>query len=80
MTKNIFVYGSLLNERILKVLLGREPQWSSARLKGYHRFSVRNQVYPAISLEPSGIVEGKVLLDIQDKEMIVLDQYEVSYV
>ena len=45
----VFVYGSLLNQRVLRVLLGRVPRARPAALRAYHRFRIRERTYPAIA-------------------------------
>ncbi|GMQ02596.1 hypothetical protein CsSME_00048744 [Camellia sinensis var. sinensis] len=44
----VFVYGSLLADEVVRVLLKRVPQSSPATLNGFHRFSIKGRVYPAI--------------------------------
>ncbi|KAK4389064.1 AIG2-like protein D [Sesamum angolense] len=44
----VFVYGSLLADDVVRVLLNRVPPSSSAILHDYHRFSIKGRVYPAI--------------------------------
>ncbi|KAL0312265.1 UNVERIFIED_CONTAM: AIG2-like protein D [Sesamum radiatum] len=44
----VFVYGSLLADDVVRVLLNRVPSSSSAILHDYHRFSIKGRVYPAI--------------------------------
>ena len=75
MSVNLFVYGSLLNEKVLDILLKRKIESFPAILKGYHRFSVRSAPYPAIAQQENGTVEGKVLL-LKENEKILLDEYE----
>jgi gamma-glutamylcyclotransferase (GGCT)/AIG2-like uncharacterized protein YtfP len=75
MSVNLFVYGSLLNEKVLDILLKRKIENFPAVLKGYHRFCVRDAPYPAISLRTDGIVDGKILL-IKENEKKLLDDYE----
>ncbi|XP_012076294.1 AIG2-like protein D isoform X2 [Jatropha curcas] len=56
----VFVYGSLLADDVVRVLLNRIPQSSTAILNGFHRFSIRGCVYPAILPVPKQQVIGKV--------------------
>lgn len=73
---NVFVYGSLLADEVVEVLLKRVPPSSPAILNGYHRFSIKGRVYPAILSVESKKVTGKVLLGITDLELDVLDTFE----
>lgn len=73
---NVFVYGSLLADDIVRVLLKRIPQSSSAVLPDYQRFSVRGRVYPAILPVENKRVTGKVLFGITNPELDILDIFE----
>uniref|UniRef100_A0A0A0LM13 Putative gamma-glutamylcyclotransferase n=1 Tax=Cucumis sativus TaxID=3659 RepID=A0A0A0LM13_CUCSA len=73
---NVFVYGTLLADDILRVLLKRIPQSSSAVLHGHQRFSVRGRVYPAILPVENERVTGKVLFGITNPELYILDMFE----
>ncbi|XP_071730486.1 AIG2-like protein D isoform X2 [Rutidosis leptorrhynchoides] len=73
---NVFVYGSLLADDVVRVLLHRVPQNSPAVLHGYHRFSVKGRVYPAILPVENKKVTGRVFLDITPPELDILDKFE----
>ncbi|MCO5603155.1 hypothetical protein L7F22_057302 [Adiantum nelumboides] len=45
---NVFVYGSLLADEVVSVLLRRVPASSAALLPDFHRFNIKGRVYPAI--------------------------------
>ncbi|CAB4266548.1 unnamed protein product [Prunus armeniaca] len=72
----VFVYGSLMAEDVCRVLLNRVPQSSPAILKGYHRYSIKGRVYPAILPVENDKVTGKLLLGITDPELHILDEFE----
>ncbi|XP_050216692.1 AIG2-like protein D [Mercurialis annua] len=72
----VFVYGSLLADDVVGVLLKRVPQSSPAILHGFHRFSIKGRVYPAILPVPKKQVTGRVLFGISDGELDVLDTFE----
>ncbi|KAL7165813.1 hypothetical protein ACSBR2_036643 [Camellia fascicularis] len=55
----VFVYGSLLSDEVVRVLLKRVPQSSSAILDGFHRFSIKERIYPAIIPVENKKVTGK---------------------
>ncbi|PKA62536.1 Protein AIG2 [Apostasia shenzhenica] len=73
---NVFVYGSLLADDVVNMLLKRLPPRSPAVLRGYHRFSIKGRVYPAILPVESKSVTGRVLLGITDTELNLLDIFE----
>ncbi|CAI9099505.1 OLC1v1036344C1 [Oldenlandia corymbosa var. corymbosa] len=73
---NVFVYGSLLADDVVRVLLHRVPRSSPAVLRDFHRFSIKGRVYPAILPIEAKEVVGKVLLDITPFELEILDYFE----
>ena len=55
------VYGTLLSEEILKILLHRVPDMSPATVKGFRRHRIQGRVYPAIIPAEGGAeVQGMV--------------------
>ncbi|KAL8462144.1 hypothetical protein ACS0TY_033285 [Phlomoides rotata] len=72
----IFVYGSLLVDDVVRVLLGRVPPSSPAILSHFQRFSIKGRVYPAIVPAEDKKVTGKVLLGITPPELHILDEFE----
>ncbi|GKU87542.1 hypothetical protein SLEP1_g1931 [Rubroshorea leprosula] len=73
---NVFVYGSLLADDVVRVLLNRVPKSSVAVLHSHHRFSIKGRVYPAILPVENSKVTGKVLLGITGPELHILDEFE----
>uniref|UniRef100_A0A7S0RZR4 Putative gamma-glutamylcyclotransferase n=1 Tax=Chlamydomonas leiostraca TaxID=1034604 RepID=A0A7S0RZR4_9CHLO len=74
---NAFVYGTLMAEEVLTKLIRRVPANKPAVLAGYSRYAVKRAVYPAIiATKPEERVQGKVLLDLTDHELEILDVYE----
>ncbi|KAL0553222.1 hypothetical protein IC582_007111 [Cucumis melo] len=73
---SVFVYGSLMADEVLRILLKRTPQSSDAVLNGYQRLSVKGRLYPAIIPVTSKKVSGKIISGIKDSEMYLLDAYE----
>ncbi|CBI20800.3 unnamed protein product, partial [Vitis vinifera] len=72
----VFVYGSLLADEVVAVLLNRVPQSSAAVLHNFHRFSIKGRVYPAILPVENKKVTGRVLLGVTDPELNILDTFE----
>ncbi|KAH9618024.1 hypothetical protein KSS87_021140 [Heliosperma pusillum] len=78
---NVFVYGSLMADQVVKLLLTRLPASSPAILPNFHRFSVKGRVYPAILPVENKSVSGRVLTGITNRELNILDVFEdVEYV
>ncbi|KAG2655945.1 AIG2-like protein D [Panicum virgatum] len=73
---SVFVYGTLMAEEVVRVLLGRAPPSSPALLPGHRRFSLRGRVYPAILPVPDHAVSGKVFRGLTDRELHVFDLFE----
>ncbi|XP_052184358.1 AIG2-like protein D [Diospyros lotus] len=73
---NVFVYGSLMAEEVVGVILKRVPQSSPATLNGFHRFSIKGRVYPAILPMENKKITGKVLSGITSPELDLLDAFE----
>ncbi|CAL1385300.1 unnamed protein product [Linum trigynum] len=72
----VFVYGSLMADEVLHVLLNRVPQSSSAILNNHHRCSIKGRVYPAIIPVENKSVEGRVLYEVTQPELEILDKFE----
>uniref|UniRef100_A0A1J3I6B2 Putative gamma-glutamylcyclotransferase n=1 Tax=Noccaea caerulescens TaxID=107243 RepID=A0A1J3I6B2_NOCCA len=73
---SVFVYGSLMADDVVRLLLKRVPQTASAILPDFHRFSIKGRVYPAILPAEADKVSGKVLFGITDDELYILDEFE----
>ena len=83
----LFIYGSLMSERVLTALLQRVPTTQPAILCGFHRFRIRDRPYPAIAAvpdnfqadgggPPGGEVAGLVLCGLSAEEHALLDYFE----
>ncbi|GFQ03700.1 aig2-like protein [Phtheirospermum japonicum] len=78
---NVFVYGSLQADDVVRALLSRVPPSFPAVLPNFQRFSIKGRVYPAIIPAEDKKVHGKVLLNITPPELHILDVFEdVEYV
>ncbi len=63
MPGNAFVYGTLMADEVLRLLIKRVPPSRAATLSGYSRHKIRGQVFPAIvPATRESRVEGKVRL------------------
>lgn len=74
--RNVFVYGTLLAPEIVNVLIERIPRSAPAWLSDHRRFSLRGRTYPAAVPFPEAKLLGKVLYDLTDEELAVLDAFE----
>ncbi|XP_073303550.1 AIG2-like protein D isoform X2 [Primulina huaijiensis] len=73
---NVFVYGSLISDDVVSALLSRVPPSHPAILPNYHRFSIKERVYPAIIPVENNKVVGKVLIGITPPELYIFDTFE----
>ncbi|XP_021843990.1 AIG2-like protein D isoform X2 [Spinacia oleracea] len=67
---NVFVYGSLLADEVVQVLLNRVPSSSPATLPDYNRFSIKGRVYPAILPVENKKVLGRVCVFILEVSVL----------
>ena len=78
-SSSLFVYGTLLADEVLAGLLSRVPAKRPAILRGFSRYCVRGQDFPAILRTPelaSSHVEGALLQGLLPREQRALDFYE----
>ena len=73
---NLFVYGTLLSNKIWKSIVNREYSSDSAVLKVYARKKVKGKNYPGLIEQDGSVVEGKIYYDISEEDFRKLDAYE----
>jgi gamma-glutamylcyclotransferase (GGCT)/AIG2-like uncharacterized protein YtfP len=76
--KHVFVYGTLVDPRRLREVLGHAPPGEvlRARLRGYRRVTTPAYEYPFVVEDPDASVEGLVVMDLAAPELESLDAYE----
>ncbi len=74
--QDIFVYGTLLNDEVLGILLDQPLSKVGARLPGYRRVRVSGQMFPAIRPDGESSVEGALLTGLDQRAIALLDEYE----
>ncbi|OAE19083.1 hypothetical protein AXG93_4129s1140 [Marchantia polymorpha subsp. ruderalis] len=74
--RNVFVYGSLMAPEVLAAIIHRVPPQATAVVANFHRYSIRNRLYPAVLPLAGGNVTGKVLFDLTHEELKLLDEFE----
>jgi len=80
-TGRAFVYGTLMAEEVLRLLLRRVPPSRAATVASLRRCRVRGQVFPAVVPAAPGAgagVRGRVLLGLTPREVDILDVYEAE--
>eukprot|EP01006_Ploeotia_vitrea_P005937 TRINITY_DN120211_c0_g1_i1.p1 TRINITY_DN120211_c0_g1~~TRINITY_DN120211_c0_g1_i1.p1 ORF type:complete len:138 (+),score=0.38 TRINITY_DN120211_c0_g1_i1:35-448(+) len=76
----VFIYGTLMSDRIMKGLIDRVPEMYTAKIEGYRRHKVFNVHYPAIKQvnNNDSYVLGKIIYVDNTIELLELDDYEGS--
>ena len=76
--KHVFVYGTLVDPRRLKEVLGHAPRGEvvRARLRGYRRVTTPAYEYPFVVEDPDASVDGLLVMDLAAPELESLDTYE----
>ena len=79
-TTGLFVYGTLMAPEVLGGLVHRVPALRAVKLRGFHRWCVKDATFPAILKAPANDiraqVHGLLLEDLTAKELRCLDYYE----
>ena len=71
---NVFAFGTLMDNEFLKKLLGRSIDSESAILNGYEKIQVIE--YPFAVKKASAKIKGKLLLNLTNKDMKKIDNWE----
>ena len=74
-TNKLFVYGTLLLDDVVRVLIGRIPDYQHAVAPGWQAVCLPQRVYPGLVPGP-GEAAGKVFTDLTDTEWATLDAFE----
>jgi gamma-glutamylcyclotransferase (GGCT)/AIG2-like uncharacterized protein YtfP len=74
-TSNLFVYGTLLLDDVVRTLLGRIPHYQHAKAHGWRIVRLPQKVYPGLVLG-QGEINGKIFTDLTDAEWATLDAFE----
>lgn len=74
--KNLFAYGTLICEDIMLEVSGCSLPYEPGILKGYSRWLVKGEHYPAVMPDKEGIVEGVVYRDVPRSAWDRLDRFE----
>ena len=73
---NIFAYGTLIIPEVMRRVTDGQFRCQEAFLRGYARFRVRRQSYPAIIPFPDKETDGVVYFDVDDASVQRLDAFE----
>lgn len=71
---NLFTYGSLMFKEVIYALTSvKDYRSSKAVLPGFSRYHVKGKVYPGITAEAEGEIQGVVYYDVNQQDMEVLN-------
>lgn len=77
--KPLFSYGVLTSERVITLLVGRLPYRLPTCLEGYRANLITLegwQPFPILLEDPSDFTHGYLYLDLNPKEILILDRFE----
>lgn len=72
----VFVYGTLQHPPLLHRLLGRVPRSVPAELAGHRAAPLAGRPYPGLLREDGQAAPGRVILDLSDDDLAILDAFE----
>ncbi|MEM6885351.1 MAG: gamma-glutamylcyclotransferase family protein [Verrucomicrobiota bacterium] len=75
----LFVYGSLLSDDVVELVIGRVAQSEVAVLSDFACYYVAGVTFPGIIHQAGAKTEGRLLLELQEHEIQALDQYEDTF-
>ncbi|MFI6168580.1 gamma-glutamylcyclotransferase family protein [Nocardia sp. NPDC051052] len=75
----MFAYGTLQFPEVLKVLIGRVPQQTTAAAPGWRVAALPGRVYPGLVPQPNTLAHGIVLHGLTADEWQILDAFEDEY-
>lgn len=76
---NLFAYGTLMEPRLVKRVIGSVPASESASLPGYQRFAFKEECYPGIvPSHKNGSITGTLFFNLHDISWRYLDGFEGS--
>jgi gamma-glutamylcyclotransferase (GGCT)/AIG2-like uncharacterized protein YtfP len=78
-TMNVFVYGTLMFDRVWSALIAKRYRKIDAQLAGFKRVGVKGEVYPGLLKANGGTVDGVLVLDVDDADIRVLDRFEGEF-
>jgi gamma-glutamylcyclotransferase (GGCT)/AIG2-like uncharacterized protein YtfP len=74
--ENLFAYGTLMCDDIMRDVSGCLLSRVSGTLKGYSRRRVRGELYPAIIADPDSCIDGVVYREVPTAAWERLDRFE----
>ena len=77
-TASLFVYGTLMLDEVILILLDRIPDYQLVEAAGWLTARIPEKVYPGLVRSDSHVAYGRVYTDLTVEEWILLDRFEDS--
>ena len=74
--KNLFVYGTLMNDEIQEALVGRSFKKSAAAVDGFIASDLEGRYSPGLKRKEDSVVNGYVLHDVDDESFQIIKAWE----
>lgn len=75
---NLFVYGTLINDEVVKAVTGKTFSKAPASLSGYFVAKLENLKCPGLVVKPNASANGYILKDVDEKSASLIDKWEDS--
>jgi len=75
---NVFCYGTLEFEPVMKKVTGATFPAEAATLIDYARYMVKGAPYPAVIQESGAVTEGTLYRGLSARHILMMDEYEES--
>ncbi len=72
----LFFYGTLLDQELRRLVIGRDIAVAAATLTGWRRLAVIGKPFPMIERDPTGSVAGAVTEPLGTRDLARLRHYE----
>jgi gamma-glutamylcyclotransferase (GGCT)/AIG2-like uncharacterized protein YtfP len=75
-TPNLFVYGTLILDKVVTALIDRVPAHEATTARGWRVAQLPDRVYPGLVPAEHGEAAGRLYLDLTPTEWSTLDAFE----
>ena len=65
-----------MSTKVMQRIIGRTPTPQKAVLSGFHRYKIRDELYPAIAKKDGAEVHGMFITDLTQSELTLMDEWE----
>jgi gamma-glutamylcyclotransferase (GGCT)/AIG2-like uncharacterized protein YtfP len=73
---DVFAYGSLMLPQTMQAVTGRRFLSTNAVLKGFGRYRIAREIYPALVPEEGTEVKGVLYFHVDRRSLLRIDDYE----